>query len=160
MEVRPVASEEMAPKFGAWAVGVFFGIALASGYFVAFPVTDTEYVTETNTVTEYVSPNATTFVIREGASTPLSWDWPVTVEFQHATSDYNWTTAWVARVREGDPFAVGLDPEQRYRVHVESASGEERVVGAIVPKYEDEPVEIVLWAGCTDDFSGVTGDGE
>lgn len=111
--------------------------------------TNTTPITDNVDVEQPVSGNGTAFTLRSGRS---SWSYPATVEFQQLSGSNggNWT---VTTAYEGDPFVVDLNESARYRIHVTSASGEEKVLGSFTPEHSDDHIELVIDPCCHDDFS-------
>lgn len=132
-------------------IGVLIGATAAGGYFYANPAVETEYETVYSTVEKPVSDNGTVFSLRSGYESPQEWDFPSRVEFK-VPQNGTWETRYMATVNENDHFVVDLNQSQRYQIAVTDPAGRQRVLGTYRPTGGPQPVELVMFPCCTDEF--------
>lgn len=80
-------------------------------------------------------------------------EFPIRVEFQRPDAG-NWTPVRVFNVGEMEWFTVELTGEQHYRIVIEDAEGEHRMMGIYTPVKRDAEHTILVGGCCVDDFSG------
>jgi hypothetical protein len=126
------------------AVGMLFGVAVSSAYFVSNPVVETEHEIQYKTVEKPVSDDGMVFAIYRGRNTPADFSFPVTVTFRRFSND-SWQPVHAAKADDGEPFVVDLNHSTQYQIFVTDAIGTERYLGRFKPTTDTrEPVEIVI----------------
>lgn len=96
-----------------------------------------------------------TFDFEIGPEAPADWAPPTTVEFQRVEAG-NWTETYVFRAEDGDTLHVDLVEGERYRVVVEDANGQRRMLGALTPMESTSHHTLIIGPCCRDDFDNET----
>lgn len=93
----------------------------------------------------------TAFSVTAGPAAPSDWSGPYRVEIATPTVA-EWRSGFVATVYEAQAFVVDLENDRHYEIVVEAANGQRRSVGTFQAGELREPVDVVAFPCCVDDF--------